>query len=173
MTMAKFMVMGKIKRALARPFEWVRNRCLCAQYPFWTCMRYDEAKKDWKPTYAYTWYESIPDGWRKAFGRELSRDIKKAVRESLRQSGLRYCAKNARECVSIGDVKEKWGELRIYASCPDSVDEVIERYGDRSRKTCIQCGKEAKFWTTGWVTPVCPLHALHDSCEPMDPQEWK
>ena len=96
----------------------------------------------------YTWYDAIPTGWRKAFGLQLCKEIKIA----LKQTGGRKAIREFR----ITDVKEKWGSLSIYTGgAPDEVHKILAKYEYISLRTCIRCGKTAYGLTEGWVSPLC------------------
>ena len=93
----------------------------------------------------YCWFDAIPKGWRDAFGIELCKELKK----SLKKSKSLYS-------IQITDVKEKWGCLNIsFSSYPEDLIDILQKYEDLSRKTCILCGKPAKFITTNWISPYC------------------
>ena len=96
----------------------------------------------------YTWYDAIPEGWRKAFGLQLCKEIKTA----LKQTGGNKAIRDFR----ITDIKEKWGSLSIYTGgAPREVEKIIEKYEYISLRTCIRCGKTAYGLTEGWVSPLC------------------
>ena len=53
----------------------IKNFFFCLKYPFW------KLRNVWTGKfrgYESTFYDWIPDGWRIAFGKQLSKDIKKA-----------------------------------------------------------------------------------------------
>lgn len=95
------------------------------------------------PTYSEL--DSMPKGWRKAFGVKMCKEIAK----ELRKKHLLYK-------YHIMDIKEKYGELRWYDSgCSHKVFGIIEKYTIISQKTCINCGKSAKWLKIGWISPYC------------------
>ena len=54
------------------------------------------------------------------------------------------------------DIKEKYGTLRWYdAGAPKEVYDIIHKYEELSFRTCIECGKPAKYITQGWISPYC------------------
>lgn len=119
--------------------EWLKdkmedNKILVQKYPF-------------IGDYTYTWLDNLPDGWRSAFGEQLCKDIQEVL--------------DKYNCeMFIMDIKEKYGEMRFYfmLSNDDAYGEVldvIERYREISRVTCLYCGKPADYVTTGWITPIC------------------
>lgn len=92
----------------------------------------------------YCWYRNIPIGWRKAFGIQLCKEIKSA----LKRSKCDYFV--------ITDVKEKWGELQIYCyGSPEEVDDIIHKYEYISSHTCIECGRIATKRSQGYILPYC------------------
>lgn len=134
--------------------ENVRNRFLLRKYPFWALNQPEDATE-----YSCTWYDNIPRGWRKAFGRKLSEDIVKAYVE------VNGSTEGIRENVYVYDVKEKYGTLRIYASACDAVQKVLDDYEIASWDKCIVCGRKADYYTLGWIVPVCEKHAKDRECK--------
>ena len=57
--------------------------------------------------------------------------------------------------ISFQQIKEKWGGLRIYATAPEEVQKIISHYEHISADYCIDCGKPAKYLTTGYILPFC------------------
>ena len=56
----------------------------------------------------------------------------------------------------IEDVKEKWGMLDIFDwHGNEKTDEVIHKYVELSKVTCVNCGKPATRRSTGWISPYC------------------
>lgn len=103
--------MRKIKRfvkKLAIPFIWIKNYFLCLKYPF---LKSRNVWTDKFLGYGDTLYEWIPDGWRKAFGKQLIKDLRKA----LKQDGI---LKDFR----FHQIKEKYG-------CYDEETEVLTKNG--------------------------------------------
>ena len=52
--------------------NYIKNFFFCLRYPFW------KSRNVWTGKfcgYSSTSYDWIPEGWRKAFGKELSKDI--------------------------------------------------------------------------------------------------
>ena len=64
-------------------WHW-KNFFLCLKYPFWKTRNAFTGKF---LGYSFTWYDYIPNGWRLAFGKQLSDDIKKAGKESRKRLG--------------------------------------------------------------------------------------
>jgi hypothetical protein len=53
-------------------------------------------------------------------------------------------------------IKEKFGELRWYDEfSTQDVQDIIDKYEDISRRTCLICGKPATKMSTGWISPYC------------------
>ena len=57
-------------------------------------------------------------------------------------------------------IKEKYGTLRLYhEGAPEKIYAEIEEwesnYDELSEKTCIHCGKPAKYMSIGWISPWC------------------
>lgn len=97
----------------------------------------------------YTELDAMPQGWRKVFGLDMCKDIKR----TLLKTGGRKALHNYR----IDQIKEKFGSLRWYDhnSTEEIWNNVIPKYEERSFKTCIDCGKPATCISTGWVSPYC------------------
>lgn len=102
--------------------------------------------------YAYTLYEHIPSGWRKAFGNDLLKDIKRAGKKSRKRLHKHL---SWRKMIIWTDIKEKYGTLRLYASATEEIYDVLEHYESISDKYCINCGKSAKYMTSGYIVPLC------------------
>ena len=138
----KFRLNWFFTHTLTFPFRWIRNYFFCLKYPFW------RSRNVWtdKPSgYSYTRYEEIPDGWRKAFGKQLSKDLKKALIKDGYLKEFRF-----------SQIKEKWGELCLYNfGTGKESGKVIEKYELMSRGYCFICGKPARYVTDGWVSYLC------------------
>lgn len=134
-------------------WHW-KNFVLCLRYPFW------KARNPWTGHfggYSYTWYEFIPDGWKKAFGKELSRDLKaalKAARKRIWKEGHHTRIKTKDMIIWVG-IKEKYGELRLDATAVTEVMDVLEKYEILSSCYCISCGKPARYVTRKWIEYLC------------------
>ena len=114
---------------------------LCWKYPF---LKYWKSKG---PFYTNCWYYAIPEGWRKAFGIQMIKEIN----ESLKRTDGRKAIK----AFSIQDIKEKWGELQVYCYGTSEVYKILHKYEYISARTCINCGKPATVRSTGWICPYC------------------
>lgn len=102
--------------------------------------------------YKYTMYDEIPDGWKKAFGRQMLKDIKKAGKASRRRLHKHWSWK---AMLQWSQIKEKYGSLRLYASTTEEIYEVLEHYESISEDYCINCGKPSEYMTSGWIVPLC------------------
>ena len=101
--------------------------------------------------YAYTWYDAIPNGWRIAFGEQLSKDIKTAFKiDKKRNPKLKW-----KDAIFWTQIKEKWGGLRLYASATETIQNVLGYYERISELYCIDCGAPALYMTTGYILPFC------------------
>lgn len=95
----------------------------------------------------YTELDFMPEGWRKAFGIKMCDEIKKELKK------YKFLHK-----YRIAQIKEKYGSLRWYdfgAPNNSKIQEIIDKYEVISEKTCIDCGKPAKYRTNGWISPYC------------------
>lgn len=133
-----------------------RNYLFCRKYPFW------KSRNVWTGRfsgYQFTMYEWIPDGWRKAFGPQLTEDIAAA----LKADGIpkRKWCKN----LQWEDIKEKYGDLRLYAATTERVQEVLSKYGCLSIGYCINCGRPARYITRGYILYICDQCASHYECK--------
>ena len=99
---------------------------------------------------SYTELDAMEPGWRKAFGIQICKEI----RAALLKRGWKYLFK-----YRITQIKEKFGELRWYDGFSTlDVHNIIDKYEDISRHTCIVCGKPATKMSTGWYSPYCDEH---------------
>lgn len=93
----------------------------------------------------YTELDSMEIGWRRAFGIQMCKEIKVALKKN------HYLYK-----YRITDIKEKFGGLRWYdAGAPKEVYDIITKYEQISYRTCIMCGKPATYISRGWISPYC------------------
>ena len=126
----------------------LQNRVFCKKYPFW------RATNVWTNEYEgydYTWYDDIPEGWRKAFGIQLSEEIKQAGETYLKA----HPDKAWRDILQWEQIKEKYGTLRLYASAIKEIQDILLNYDEISTHYCINCGKPSKYVTSGWVSFIC------------------
>lgn len=78
----------------------------------------------------------LPEGWIKSFGSNLVIDIVNFY-VSIPRERQKYFI--------ILQIKEKYGELRIYHTCHlediDNFDWIIKKYEEIAKQTCIHCGR--------------------------------
>ena len=60
----------------------------------------------------------------------------------------------------ITQIKEKFGELRIYTSSykeeiEKELDSIIKEAEEKASRTCESCGAEGKLRTKGWIQVLC------------------
>ena len=97
--------------------------------------------------YSYTLMDDFPIGWRKAFGWEMINEINDIVEEY-----------HLDDFYPI-QIKEKFGGLRFYTvPTIDLIYKIINKYEKMSYRICIECGKPAKWVSTGWISPWCDEH---------------
>ena len=129
-------------RKLKSPFIWIRNYFLCLKYPF------IKSRNVWTGKflgYSTTWYDQIPTGWKKAFGKQFLKELKEALIKDKLIEDFRF-----------HQIKEKYGSLRLYSNYVGKESEkVIRKYEDMSTDYCICCGKPAKYETMGWIEFLC------------------
>lgn len=96
---------------------------------------------------SYTELDAMESGWRKAFGIQMCKEIKK----ELKKHKFLYKYR-------IVQIKEKFGYLHWYdgGSPKDSkIYDIIRKYEQISAKTCGECGKLATKISKGWIYPYC------------------
>lgn len=133
---------------MQQPEEKERNKALIEKYPF---LQPRSVWNDGIPDgydYSYTLLDGIPEGWRIAFGEMLVDEIA----EELKKHDYLYDYR-------IVEIKEKWGQLRIYDNgVPKGckVWDIIGKYGVLSENICMKCGKpDVRSITSGWIYPIC------------------
>ena len=91
--------------------------------------------------------ELLPQGW-KTLCKSLDLDIRSMIGEGKIGN------------FSVTDLKEKYGELRLYYDADgdtQSLDELINDYTHISCHTCASCGAfPAPLTNGGWWLPECP-----------------
>lgn len=112
-------------------------------------------------SYECTYLDAMPNGWLKAFGIPMMEDI---------QNEVKTWPQEERENFYFRDIKEKFGELRVYTShMTDKLFEILEAYCAISRNVCIVCGKlDVPMVNRGWISPYCRDCALHADIECID-----
>ena len=96
---------------------------------------------------SYTELDAMESGWRKAFGIQMCKEIKK----ELKKHKFLYKYR-------IVQIKEKWGYLHWYDSGTpkdSKIYDIVRKYEQISAKTCGVCGKPATKITKGWIYPYC------------------
>lgn len=113
----------------------------------------------------YTELDAMEHGWRKAFGIQMCKDLRK----QLWKEGNLFKYR-------ITQIKEKWGELCWYDECASKeVYEIIEKYEKLSWNTCIVCGEPSTKISDGWISPYCDEHFPKNSKVYLEKinGEWK
>lgn len=135
------------------------------RYPFW------KSRNVWTDRfcgYGWSMYDWIPEGWRNAFGEELTHDIAEALKaDGIKRS--KWC-----DCLQWQDIKEKYGGLRLYAATTDKVQKVLSKYECMSIGYCINCGKPARYRTLGWIEYLCDdciADCRPDGCERLSDED--
>ena len=89
----------------------------------------------------YEWLDLIPYGWQKCAKEMIDKCI--AIDPSYR----------------IIDLKEKWGEMRVYSECNttkwEEIDKIERHYQDISATLCCNCGHQATKLSKPWILPWC------------------
>lgn len=125
----------------------MKNKQLCKRYPFLIVRNWktDEPIKG----YEFTYFEDIPNGWRKVFGKQMCEEIRKVLIKGNYLYDYR-----------VVQIKEKYGALRWYDNgVPDSIyhelQDIINKYEEISMSICIWCGRPATKISLGWISPFC------------------
>ena len=144
------------KKAVQFLPKLIVNTYLCARFPF--------LKHDINSGFFQTesWYWQIEgnignwkrdegtkppklNGWRKAFGMQFCKELKAA----LKRAGML-------RTYEITTIKEKFGALCVYDDgATREVHDILNKYEYISSRTCVECGRPAKYRTTGWIEPYC------------------
>lgn len=147
--------------ALARKlnlFRYIRNLFLCLRYPFlrW---RGDPLFPNHPKTNAFslcrTWLDEIPSGWRKALGIRMSKEILKAGKKKIAESRKIGIKLGWEDLLTWSQIKEKWGQLVLDASCDSEIMWILEKYEAMSICYCEKCGKPARFESKGYISFLC------------------
>lgn len=123
------------------------NKDLVDRYPFLNPFLDSTEEKQKAYDYEWTWLDELPDGWRIAFGEDLVKELDDELRRV-----------NFVDQYRIVQIKEKWGGLRWYdggVPINSAIHDIIRKYEELSYRTCIRCGKPAKYITNGWISPFC------------------
>lgn len=160
-----------------------RNKKLCKRFPFliptneWSGKRitdccgpdgeegYWPGSPDHHPDYdwEYTKLDDMPEGWRKAFGEQMCEEIMQELVEH-----------NCVDKYRVTQIKEKYGELRWcdFGGTDKIFREIIPKYEELSKRTCINCGAPATRISTGWISPWCDQCILPLRCTTVPIEEW-
>ena len=117
-------------------------------YNFWykTIKWFDEKVLDkifFLPS--YTELDAMESGWRKAFGIQMCKDIRRQLIKERKLFKWR-----------IVQLKEKFSGMRLYSNfASDELYDVIDKYEQISYRTCGVCGKPATKISKGWIYPYC------------------
>ena len=142
---------------MCRLLTKIRNFFFCKKYPFYKLFNVWTGKFS---GYDCTWYDDIPEGWRKAFGKQLTKDLYTCLKKYNHLHDFHFV-----------DIKEKWGSLRLAHSllvndrkCEEELDYITAKYEFMSYGYCIHCGKPARHVTHGWVSFICDdcAHSEHN-----------
>lgn len=96
----------------------------------------------------HTELDLMEDGWRKAFGIDLCKDLKKQLKKE------NYLYK-----FRIIDIKEKNGVLEIYTSGNSKeIDKILSKYQSLSYDTCVICGSPRADYRDYYGCPYCKNH---------------
>lgn len=126
----------------------VHNYFFCLRYPFM------KAYNVWTREfcgYSFTEYDAISFGWRKAFGKQMLKDIKRAYKLDKKE----YPTLTWKTALQWSQIKSKYGTLRLYASATKRIMDVLHKYESLSRHYCEQCGNPSKYETSGWIEYLC------------------
>lgn len=94
---------------------------------------------------SYTELDAMESGWRKAFGIQMCKDIRKQLIKEKKLFKWR-----------IVQLKEKFSGMRLYSNfASDELYNIIDKYEEISYRTCGVCGKPATKISKGWIYPYC------------------
>lgn len=133
-----------------------KNKELCEKYPILIPHNRLTGKIRNDYDYEYTELDALDNGWLKAFGMKFVEELQDAI--NLLSSDLR-------DKIHILQIKEKFGYLHVYMShYTPEIREVINKYEQLSKYTCVSCGKKATKISRGWICPWCDecSEMLHD-----------
>lgn len=126
------------------------NKKLIESYPFLLPRNRFTGEVSEDYDYSCTELDDMPSGWRIAFGEQMCEEIANLLKKA-----------NYIDNYHIVQIKEKYGSLRWYDSGVPQKNydaelySITEKYEELSKKTCIICGKPAKWITKGWIMPIC------------------
>lgn len=121
----------------------IKNRILCFFFPF--------LRDDIIVPYDSLIIDEFPLGWYKAFGLQMFIELSYNI--------IKYYGWKKYRTIKIHQIKEKFGQLAINGIYSyDKLEKVYNKYIEKSKHTCVVCGKPAKYVTTSWVCPYCEKH---------------
>ena len=127
--------------------EQKENYNLCMKYPILVPHNCFTGKEVDDFDYICTELDAMPGGWRKAFGEQWAKEIQEAVNKIPEPD---------RSKIFIMQLKEKYGIFTQYLNYyNDDLREIIRKYEQLSKHTCIQCGAPATKVSTSWISPWC------------------
>lgn len=140
------------------------NHWLILEFPFLLPVTEKTAEFIEYFDYSWTMLDSMPNGWRKAFGLQMCFEIKSLLEKV-----------NFVDQYRVVQIKEKYSGLRWYDNgVPKSIykefSELIDKYERLSERTCVQCGNPATKISVGWICPWCDEHIGDQYYMPID--EW-
>lgn len=96
------------------------------------------------------WLSQAPQGWQE----KIKTDIYDKLIDILTDEWIHG--------FYILDLKEKWGNLRLYYSLEaappeiyDEVERLIDSEENKFNHICVKCGKPTNHFTTGYILPIC------------------
>lgn len=141
----------KIRLILRDIKDFFESTYLCYKYPF---LKLHDRRNKFFQSWNYLY--CVPEGWRKAFGTQLCEELKQSFLKTNKQMLKTY---------EILDIKEKFGMLAWYdSSNTHEGHNILKKYENISRYTCVCCGKPARVQTLGWICPYC------EDCKPDNQQ---
>ena len=134
------------------------NQKLIERFPFLIPRNRWTGKVPEDYDYSYTELDSMPDGWRKAFGEQMCEDIRDELVHAEYLNQYR-----------ISQIKEKYGTLCWYDfGCTERMlRDIIPKYERLSARTCIRCGNPATKASLAGSVPTVTL-VLAKSVMPRD-----
>lgn len=108
--------------------------------------------------------DPIPDGWMKKIVPQLKDELFNALGSYADEIEFYQIKQKFDELVVYWDFKDEeyfndydHAELKELVPC---IEDIIKKYKDISKNTCVVCGKPATYTTTwGYIAPFC------DDCE--------
>lgn len=102
----------------------------------------------------------VPDGWKDLF-LDMCDKLAAAIKGKENENTFRF-----------DEIKEKWGELRMYAAgSSEEAKRIMDKHTEKSRKICIRCGAPATRISKGWISPFCDNCIGNCQSYPIDKEE--